>query len=117
MPRYLIVASITVVLLALYAWATPVLKSLDLKGDWLPAGDLYDGKLWLASPDYTPVPDDACWVIVSMVGNIEEKCVDKIGGIDMVIEDIRADGVRGRLWGAARYDTSSGPRGDAYILK
>ena len=89
---------------------------LRLAGDLPKGGDLYEGKLWLASPEYTSIPDEACWVVVDQFGNLDERCASTIGGISMVIEDIRM-GPDGALWAIARYDTSYNPAGDVYILQ
>ena len=105
MPRHLVTAGITALLLALYVWGSPVLKSVFLHGNWLPSGDVFDGKLWLASPDYSSFFTQ-CWVVVTSAGNVTETCF-----YNMVIEDIRADGDRKRLWGAARDETN------AYVVK
>ena len=117
MLRSLITHGVVLLLLALCAWASPVVKSVDVSGEQLPAGDFLNGKLWLVSGGWYAVskfyPEDnrslshkseyyACWVVIANTSNIEEKCVKDIGGIPMRLEDIRADGVRGRLWGAAR---------------
>ena len=116
MRRSLITHGVVLLLLALCAWASPIVKSVDVNGEQLPAGDFLDGKLWLASGGWYVVsmysPEDnrshlpkssyyACWVVIANANNIEEKCVEGISGIYMRLEDIRADGVRGRLWGAA----------------
>ena len=37
-----------------------IINAIDLWGDWCLGGDFYNVKLWLAAPEYTNIPDDAC---------------------------------------------------------
>jgi len=93
-----------------------IIYATDLKGDYTPSGDLYNNFLWLAAPEYTSIPDIACWAIVAGT-SVREDCVSKVEGISMALEDVRADWARGKLWALAVYDTSWTPPGGFYILE
>lgn len=96
--------------------AANIIYATDLYGDVARRGDLYNGLLWLASPEYTGIPDNTCWVIIAGT-DVREYCIDAVEGIPMPIEDIRADWARGKLWALAQYDTSWNPPGGSYILE
>jgi len=103
-------------LLNALSYVSPI-ERVTLNGDYVQAQQLYNGKLYGAAPDYTPVPDQPCIVTYAPLSGLKETCYPSLYsslGVG-VIEDLRV--VDGMLYATSRHDTSYGDTSPLELLK
>lgn len=94
------IATLLLVSLAFAVGHLTPLQRVLLRGDHIFGMQLYQGSLYGASPDYTPVPDVPCIVIYRPDQGLREVCVGSLFGSGGVIEDLVL--LHGELYGSAR---------------
>ena len=111
-----VVLSLAILASALLAvsYITPD-QRITLAGDTLLGQQLYNGVLYAASPDWTPVPDVPCIVTYTPDQGLLESCYSSLLSSGGIIEDLRVIGYS--LYAAGRGDTSYGNLDSVYLLE